>query len=1325
MDDFKRVKDALRIEDVVGDYLRLKPSGSNLKGVCPFHDDTRPSLLVRPSTQTYKCFVCGAGGDVINFVAEYEKMGLGEALEWCAKRAGISLQHKKDPDEDKRSREREALQNTISAAADYYKSKLPLIQDYLAQRGFDPNDEVVRDFGLGYSPDFDDLKNTLLAAGWTEQRLIDVGVLAKGKFGTYDVFNDRLVFPFWDLSGRIVGFSGRITKPRKNTGKYINTSDTFLFKKGQQVYGLYQARRDIAKTGRVYLVEGQMDVLSLHAAGIKNTVAGSGTALTLDQIRQIGRFTNNITLIYDSDEAGINAAFKNCEALLAAGFLVRCYMLDKGIDPDDFARKHKEATSNKLQDKKKDLDFVTYFHNIFNVDSSPETYDKTFNSICSLIASIPQPHLQNKYISIYSQLLRQNSNLIENNVRKLGRKKVAPLEKENLKTGIYGLEALDDVLKSSEPCLLTSRFDDFLERYGDSPVLLISGVLSLEHVQQLRKTHNFFVVNESELGIDDGQENDFTKSIVLCFQAGITNIDVVREDSTVTFLNHFIVLYGRYFRSDNPPSDRTAHIQRCADVISDADESVRVINMDHYLSNLELKKGQLTDILKPYLAKKKSQKAINSQRSDDDWEYDPDTLPDYINENPTYKEMYGQYKFFPKLNKSGEPVCYMFQNDKGGHTMVGDFFMTPLLHIQSDNDEENKRVLKINRRFYKTPLYIEVNSKALLKKANIEERLIMLEAVNFSNGEEKHWTKIREWMSRNFITCSEVMVYGNQQSDGFSRREDESFFAFANGIFHMVDSKPVFTPSDNLGVVMHNNKNYYLPAYSTIYAGDGKQSERYETIANLVYKEIPLEKQCSFEHWASLMDRVYKLNNNGKWATLFAIMSVFRSNIHCLDRMFTAPFFIGPMSGGKTQIAISIRSLFMSKDVPIFNLNYGTDAAMFSLVSTFRDVPVVLDEYNNKDTNDVKYQGLKSFVYDGDGRPKRRATTGKEIESDKVYAPVIICGQEVPQRDDNALMSRVIICEVPKPSRARTKEEIDLFDELKSYENYQTCGLSNVLFEILQLRPLVMEHFRTLKQEAYDELKPLLVSSGEIDRLMKTASLFLAVCKLIEKYSKLKLPFTYEDFFPIALAKIKQQVELISHSDKLANFFKAMDVMIDSKAIREGRDFEISTPEKLVIKQQGGGKVEKILPQGTRVLFLRLSAIYIQFARSSYNNEDSTQSTIEQNLRSNQAYIGSISSRRFNWTEVTEVPRGGERTVSINMETMTSEKVEDNRVERVVEKRMLNSSCIAINYDVFRELYEIDLQRETPCDEPLEPELNNVELPEPVLGTIEQADLPF
>ena len=233
---------------------------------------------------------------------------------------------------------------------------------------------------------------------------------------------------------------------------------------------------------------------------------------------------------------------------------------------------------------------------------------------------------------------------------------------------------------------------------------------------------------------------------------------------------------------------------------------------------------------------------------------------------------------------------------------------------------------------------------------------------------------------------------------------------------------------------------------------------------------------------------------------------------------------------------------------------------MSTLMSTFRDVPVVLDEYNNKDISDIKFQALKGIVYDGDGRQKRKGTSGKEIENDKVYAPVVICGQETPQRDDNALMSRIIVCEVPKPKN-RTREEVELFNKLKDIEDPAKIGLSNVLFEVLQLRPLVMQHFRALKQKSYDELKQALINAGEIDRLMKTASLFLATCRLIEDYTELKLPFTYEEFFKIACDKIKFQVELISKTDKLATFFKAMDVMIDTKAIREGRDFAIDTPE--------------------------------------------------------------------------------------------------------------------------------------------------------------------
>jgi hypothetical protein len=813
---------------------------------------------------------------------------------------------------------------------------------------------------------------------------------------------------------------------------------------------------------------------------------------------------------------------------------------------------------------------------------------------------------------------------------------------------------------------------------------------------------SLFETDAKGLSINEyGEESTYLAALAVFYRAGMATIKINqlldREDDgddeteratasrSTGFILFYCRLYSDFFRK-HEPADRSGYIDRCANLLSYADDSVRIVNFTEIHTCLGLTKSALNEILKPHIAKRKARLAINSQRTDeDDEDYDPNELPSYVEDNPEYKEMYRQSTYFPKLNREGEPVCYMFRNDKGGHTQVGDFYMIPLLHIYSDVAEENKRVLRINRRYYKTPLYIEVQSKALLKKSTIEEQLINLEAVNFSNGEEKHWTKIKEYMSRHFVTCTEVLTYGNQQTDGSSKREDNMFYAFSNGIFHVVDNVRRFDPVDELGVVAHNNRNYYLPAFSTIYAGSGQISDKYELISTLKFHNIPLEKQCGFEHWAELMDKVYKLNDNGKWALLYAVMCAFRSNIHCIERLFTAPFFMGPMSSRKTQIAISIRSLFISPRVPIFNLNIGTDAAMSTLMSTFRDVPVVLDEYNNKDISDNKFQALKGIVYDGDGKQKRKGVGGREIENDKVYAPVVICGQETPQRDDNALMSRIIVCEVPKPRTDRTQEERQLFDELKRIEDPDKIGLSNLLFEILKLRTVVMEHFRHLKSDCYDDLKSKLSNTGEIDRLMKTVSLFLAMCRLIEDYTELKLPFTYAEFLQIAINKIRFQIELISKTDKLATFFKAIDVMIDTKAIREGRDFDIGTPDKITIKLSGGEKKEVTFPVGTRILFLRINKIYPNFARSSYNTEESTQSTIEQNLRSHPSYIGR-SDRRFSWLEVVETPHGG---VEANGENVTA----NNTMVRRMERQGASTSCIALNYDIFRELYDIDLQR--------------------------------
>lgn len=1315
----QRIKDANDIIDVIGQFVSLKKRGINHVGICPFHADRHPSMTVSAARQTYKCFVCGHGGDVIEFISNHENISFGESVGWLAHRAGIDLPAKSMTDDEiARAKSTEAQRIAIEAATSYYQRNLSQASEFLSSRGYRVADNILQQFRIGYAPMGNRLLKELTAAGYSETRLSEVGVIATTDKGyTYDVFRDRLLFPYIDLRGNVVGFSGRYITPQENTGKYINTGNTPLFQKGEHLFGLYQGKNSISKHDNAYLVEGQFDVLSLHAVGVTNTIAGSGTSLTIEQTKLIARFTRKVTLIYDSDKAGIEASMKNCRILLAAGFQVSAILLPSDTDPDDLARAQKEDTAKWLINHSKN--FVHHFCLLLQnkeLETDPNQEEERISHLCELLASIPSETYLLKCTETLAGLIKTNTEVLSRKIAMFRRDaKTQDIPKQDrMQAGIYGLDLLPDALQGNSTCMLTSDYQEFLSLYGDAPIVYLHDSPEMSDIQQLRQAATVFTSDNTGLSISpDGSESPYLTALTTLFKAGMTSLTIsidysnaedidTTELETQNFAKYYVHLYARFLSTYT--GEASPYIERCAEIISYADDSVRIINYSFFYAALKLTKQALTEILKPYLSKRKSRMAINAMRTDDDYEevYDPDDLPRYVQENPEYMDMYKQCNYYPKLNKQGEPVCYLFKNEKSGHTMVADFYLIPLLHIYSDKDEDNKRVIKINRKYYKTPLYIEVPSKALVKKSSIEEKLIMLEAVNFTNGEERHWTKIREYMSRHYVTCTEVITYGNQQEDGTSRREDQQFFAFANGIFHLVEGLPRFDPVNELGVVTHNGKNYYLPAFSTIYAGSGKHTDKYELISQLVYKDIPADKRCSFERWATLMDQVYKINDNGKWALLFAIMCAFRSNIHSIDRLFTAPFFMGPMSSGKTQIAISIRSLFISPKIPIFNLNIGTDAAMSTLMSTFRDVPVVLDEYNNKDISDIKFQALKGIVYDGDGRQKRKGTSGKEIENDKVFAPVVICGQETPQRDDNALMSRIIVCEVPKPKN-RTPEEVDLFNTLKDIEDPNKVGLSNVLLNILELRPLVMTHFRHLKQQAYDELKHALPNAGEIDRLMKTASLFLATCALIERHTELKLPFSYDDFFRIACDKIKFQVELISKTDKLATFFKAIDVMIDTKAIKEGRDFIIDTPDSITIKQAGGEKKAIPIPLGTRVLFLRVSNVYTQFARSSYNHEDSTQSTIEQNLRSHASYLGAVQARRFSWHEVTETPRGG-------FQSNQGDTAVNNELVRRVEKKSTISSCIALNYDIFHELYGIDLRR----DLTQEPDsLSVVNMPDP------------
>ncbi|MDR3142969.1 MAG: DNA primase, partial [Tannerellaceae bacterium] len=579
------------------------------------------------------------------------------------------------------------------------------------------------------------------------------------------------------------------------------------------------------------------------------------------------------------------------------------------------------------------------------------------------------------------------------------------------------------------------------------------------------------------------------------------------------------------------------------------------------------------------------------------------------------------------------------------------------------------------------------------------------EALNFENGEVKHFKKIRQAMSYKYITCEELKTYGQQA---------ENFYAFSNGIFHEVDGVHRFDEVTEIGVTTHKGVNYYAPAFSKIYANMRKDNDRFEQHRYFIYRDIPEKHRCPFEKWASLMDEVYKTNDNGKWALIYAVMCAFRSDIHAIDRLFTALFFMGPTMSGKTQLAISIRSLYISPEAPSFNLTNGTDAAFFTLMEGFRDVPQVLEEYNNNTISDAKFQGLKSVTYDGDGKQKRKGTGSRDIEISKVYSPVVILGQETPQKDDNALMNRVVICEVPKKD-GYTEEEKALFQELKEQEKH---GLSNILFEILKLRSIVREHFKKYQRAINKDLTASVLigsnKSGDMVRIINTVSLFLSTCKLLEEHAPhLKLPFTYGNFYRIATKKVIEQVEMISHTDKLAGFFKAFEVMINTKTIIEGRDYGIDRPEKLTLKLSGNERQEFVLsPAHTKVLFLRLAPIHALYCRSSFNDEDATLSTIEANIRSNPSYIGVVNSRRFKWREVKEVPKG---------DIKNSGEV-DNAMIRIMENKTITTSCIALNYDAFRSYFDIDLERSEESI-PAGPDAGEVNMTQqPITGG---NDLPF
>jgi DNA primase len=428
-----RIFDTARIEEVVGEFVSLKKRGVNMIGLCPFHNEKTPSFNVSPTRGIYKCFGCGKGGNSVNFIMEHEHLSYPEALRWLAKKYNITIEEEEQsPEQQLRDNERESLFIVSSFAQKHFTKNLHETEEgkaiglsYFHERGFRP--DIIEKFQLGYSPEaWRDLTDAAIAAGYKLEYLVKAGLTIRNEEDAtkyFDRFRGRVIFPVHNASGRVIAFGGRTLKTDKKLAKYINSPETEIYHKSNVLYGLFFAKKRIIEEDVCYLVEGYTDVTSMHQAGIENVVASSGTSLTVEQIRLIRRYTNNITILYDGDPAGIKASFRGIDLILEEGMNVRVLLFPDNDDPDSYSKKV-SGEELKAFIKSNTKDFIRFKTELLSQDVAGDPIKKAglIREIVESIALIPDAITRSVFVKDCSRILDIEEQTLLNELNKTRRK---------------------------------------------------------------------------------------------------------------------------------------------------------------------------------------------------------------------------------------------------------------------------------------------------------------------------------------------------------------------------------------------------------------------------------------------------------------------------------------------------------------------------------------------------------------------------------------------------------------------------------------------------------------------------------------------------------------------------------------------------------------------------------------------------------------------------------------------------------------------------------------------------------------------------------------
>ena len=556
--------DAVRVEEVIGDFVHLKKSGSNYKGLSPFVNEKTPSFMVSPAKQIWKDFSSGKGGNAVSFIMEHEHFTYPEALRYLAKKYNIEIEETEQSDEEKQQiNEKESMFLVSEFARKYFEDILHQTDEgrsiglsYFKERGF--TTDTIKKFHLGYSPDiWDAFSKEALGKGYQLEYLEKTGLTIVKEEKVFDRFKGRVMFPIQSMSGRVLGFGGRILTNDKKAAKYLNSPESDIYHKSRVLYGIYHAKQAIAKEDNCFLVEGYTDVIQMHQAGIENVVASSGTALTPDQIRLINRLTKNITVLFDGDAAGLRASIRGIDLILEAGMNVRVCTFPEGDDPDSFAKKT-PVDELKRYFEEHATDFIRFKTSLLMDEAKGDPIRKAelIRDIVGSIAKVPDNIQREVYVQECARLLDISEEVLFNTLAQLGKKELQEANKKyNQQKALEVVKTIEEPFQKAEAVnimyLLERKLIEILLLYGNYEEAFDVYVYKAnedDEVEMVKETVTRKVLDQVYLSLQE-DEMEFTNPL---FKAIYTDIILFYHEQDIWNLDVYLAMGStRIFSGNN------------------------------------------------------------------------------------------------------------------------------------------------------------------------------------------------------------------------------------------------------------------------------------------------------------------------------------------------------------------------------------------------------------------------------------------------------------------------------------------------------------------------------------------------------------------------------------------------------------------------------------------------------------------------------------------------------------------------------------------------------------------------------------------------------